>query len=191
MLIGRYLALLDANVLHPAFLRGAMLWFADERLFRPAWSGTILEEWRRSLKKRHPDILDEKLDAQQALMNDQFPDAEVTGYEPLVGALSLPDDNDRHVLAAAIIGKCNGIITANLKDFPAETVQAFKTEVIHPDDFIVNIVDLHPGRALAACKRHRAAMSKSKPSADEYLDRFRACGLVQAHARLADYKELL
>lgn len=191
MLIGRYLAFLDANVLHPAFLRGAMLWFADERLFRPAWSADVIEEWRRSIKRRYPDVGDDRLDAQQAIMTDQFPDAEVSGYQPIIQALNLPDPDDRHVLAAAVVGKCHGIITANLKDFPAQTLQGFKLDLIHPDDFIVNIIDLHPGRALAACKRHRAAMSKSTPTPEDYLARFGACGLVQAHARLSDYKDLL
>ena len=191
MLIGRYLALLDANVLHPAFVRSAMLWFAHERLFRPAWSGHILEEWRRSVQRRHPDTSSDKLDALQTVMTEQFGDALIEGYEPFIDALNLPDKDDRHVLAAAIVGKCHGIITANTKHFPASVMAPFKMEVVHPDAFIVNIIDLHPGRALAACKHHRAAMKQSNPTADEYLDRFAAAGLVQAHARLSINKELL
>jgi hypothetical protein len=191
MLIGRYSAFLDANVLHPAFLRGALLWFAEELLFRPAWSAAVLEEWQRSLLRRLPDLTAEKLDLVQAQMTKAFPDAEIFGFEKITEALDLPDVDDRHVLAAAIVGKSHGIITANLKHFPADKVSPFGIEVVHPDDFIVNIVDLHPARALAACKRHRAAMSKSMPSPDEYLQRFVACGLVQAHARLAGNKDLL
>jgi predicted nucleic acid-binding protein len=191
MLIGRYHALLDANVLHPAFLRAAMLWFADERLFRPAWSNDILKEWRRSVQRRHTDMTDERLDAMQAVMLEQFPDASIDGYEILVDALDLPDPSDRHVLAAAITGKCQGIITANTKHFPAPTVAPFTLEVVHPDDFIVNIIDLDPVRALTACRRHRAAMAKSAPTPEQYLERFEISGLVQAHARLSDNKELL
>lgn len=191
MLVGRYLALLDANVLHPAFLRGAMLWFADERLFRPAWSQDILAEWRRSLQRRHTDIGEDQVNHLQAVMTDEFADAEVTGYQAITGALDLPDPDDRHLLAAAIVGRCNGIVTANLKHFPAEKVAPYNIEIVHPDDFIVNIIDLQPGRAVAACKRHRAAMTRSKPGQDEYLERFRSCGLVQAHGRLSQHKELL
>lgn len=191
MLIGRYLAFLDANVLHPAFLRGALLWFADERLFRPGWSADVMREWRESLKRKRQDLTDDKLDVMQGVMAEQFPEAEIDGYDALISALQLPDENDRHVLAAAIVGKCHGIVTANLKDFPVGYVSSFNIEVIHPDDFIVNIIDLHPSRALAACKRHRAAMSKSAPTADEYLERFEACGLIQAHGRLLEHKELL
>jgi predicted nucleic acid-binding protein len=191
MLIGRYHALLDANVLHPAFMRAALLWFADERLFRPAWSEQILAEWRRSIKRRHTDLTDEQLDAMQQLMLDQFPDGQIKGHEQLIEAIDLPDADDRHVLAAAVVGKCQGIITANTKHFPAAAVAPFTMDIVHPDDFIVNIIDLDPDRALAACRRHRKAMSKTKPSPEEYLERFETAGLVQAHARLSDKRELL
>lgn len=191
MLVGRYHALLDANVLHPAFVRAALLWFADERLFRPAWSPTILEEWRRSVKRRHPDLDDSRIDAWQAIMTDQFPDAEITGYEPIIEALTLPDAEDRHVLAAAIVGKCQGVITTNLKHFPAAAVMPFTLEIVHPDDFIVNIIDIDPVRALTACRRHRQAMATTRPTPDQFLDRFAVAGLVQAHARLSANKELL
>ncbi|MEP7351403.1 MAG: PIN domain-containing protein [Sphingorhabdus sp.] len=182
---------MDANVLHPAFLRGAMLWFASERLFRPVWSADILVEWRRSLKRRHSDISEEKLDQLQAMMCDQFPDAIVEGYQLIASVLDLPDPDDRHVLAAAIVGKCQGIITANLKHFPADKVAPYQMEVIHPDDFIVNIIDIDRTKALTACRHHRAAMTVSKPSQEEYLERFKIAGLVQAHARLSEKKELL
>ena len=191
MLVGRYSALMDANVLHPAFLRSAMLWFASERLFRPVWSADILVEWRRSLKRRHSDISEKKLDQLQAMMCDQFPDAIVEGYQPIASILDLPDPDDRHVLAAAIVGKCQGIITANLKHFPADKVAPYQMEVIHPDDFIVNIIDIDRTKALTACRHHRAAMTVSKPSQEEYLERFKIAGLVQAHARLSEKKELL
>lgn len=191
MLVGRYSAFLDANVLHPAFLRASLLWFADARLLRPVWSKDVLEEWRRSVQRRHADMDDTKLDIIQAAFVDQFPDAEVTEYERFIEAVDLPDPNDRHVLAAAIVGRCNGIVTANLKHFPADTLDQFGIEAVHPDDFIVNIIDLDRSKALGACKRHREAMSKSTPTVDEFLERFETVGLIQAHQRLSQYKELL
>jgi hypothetical protein len=95
------------------------------------------------------------------------------------------------VLAAAIVGKCHGIITANLKHFPTEKVATYQLEVVHPDDFIVNIIDIDRTKALTACRHHRAAMTVSKPTQDQYLERFKAAGLVQAYARLSEKKELL
>ena len=191
MLIGRYSAFLDANVLHPAFLRAALLWFADERLLRPVWSADVLAEWRRSIKRRHEDADDAKIDQLQSKFVDHFPDAEVTGYEPFIKGLNLPDPDDRHVLAAAVVGRCNGIITTNLKHFPMETVGVFGMDVVHPDDFVVNVIDLDENRALAALRRHRAAMTQSNPTAEEYLARFERSGLIQSHQRLQNHKELL
>lgn len=191
MLIGRYSAFLDANVLHPGFLRGALLWFADERLLRPVWSSHVLQEWKDSILRARQDIDAAKLDQIQALLTSQFPDAEVKGYEPFIEAITLPDPNDRHVLAAAMFGRCNGIITSNLKDFPSKTVSAFSIEVVHPDQFIVNIIDLDEGRVLGACKRHRASLTKSQPSPDQYLDNFDRCGLIQARQRLQQNRELI
>jgi len=191
MLVGRYSAFLDANVLHPAFLRASLLWFADARLLRPVWSKDVLVEWRRSVQRRHSDLCDDRLDQIQALFVEQFPDAEVTGYEPFIEAVDLPDPNDRHVLAAAIVGRCNGIVTSNLKHFPAAKLEQFGIEAVHPDDFIVNIIDLDRSKALGACKRHREAMSQSKPSVEQFLERFETAGLIQAHQRLSQYKELL
>jgi predicted nucleic acid-binding protein len=63
-------------------------------------------------------------------------DAKVTGYENLIENLTLPDPDDRHVLAAAIRCNADAIITSNLKDFPEQTLSSYGIDVIHPDDFI-------------------------------------------------------
>ncbi|MEI6417587.1 MAG: PIN domain-containing protein [Sphingomonadales bacterium] len=191
MLIGHYAAFLDANVLHPAFLRALMLWFADARLFRPQWSADVLAEWRRSVERRHPHVETAHWDKAQALFTSHFPDSEVSGYQALINGLQLPDADDRHVLAAAIVGGSNGIITANVRHFPADYVGSFGIEVVHPDDFIVHTIDLDEGQALAACKRHREAMQFSKPSIDRFLQHFEACGLKQSYQRLLRNRELI
>ena len=191
MLVGRYPALLDANVLHPAFVRGALLWFAEQRLFQPHWTAEILTEWRRSVLRRFKDLDEGKLLAKQAEMNEFFPDAEITGYERFTPCVELPDGGDNHVLAAAVVGRCAGIVTSNTKHFPAEVTKPLGIEVIHPDDFIVNIIDLHPTRAATACKYHRAAMGVSKPSPEEFLERYRKAGLIQAHQSLSRHVNLI
>ena len=191
MLIGRYTAVLDACVLHPAFVRGALLWFAAERLFRPLWSAEILDEWQRSLARKFPDLTPDQLVMQRQVMEAQFEDALVAGYEPLVDTLVLPDPDDRHVLAAAIAGRADAIVTANLRDFPAAQTQLFNVEVIHPDDFFVNAIDLDTGKALTALRRHREALSKSTPTPTDYLSRFQRCGLIQTHQRLQAVADLL
>lgn len=191
MLIGRYTAVLDACVLHPGLVRGVLLWFAAERLFRPLWTDEIWREWERSLIRKHPHVTLEQLAPQRRQMQDAFEDARVEGFEPLIEGLTLPDPNDRHVLAAAIAGRADAIVTANLKDFPPAVTAAFNVEIIHPDDFIVSAIDLDTGKALTALRRHREALSNSAPTASAYLDRFERCGLIQSHQRLQDLVDLL
>jgi hypothetical protein len=191
MLIGRYPALLDANVLHPAFVRGALLWFADEGLFEPHWSADIIREWRTSVRRRFKDIDDAWLDAKQGEMNEAFPAADIRGYEPFMAGIVLPDEDDRHVAAAAVIGRCSGIITANTKHFPADIMAQLQLEVVHPDDFIVNIIDLDQDRALQACRRHRETLRNPPHNGAEFLERYRAAGLIQSHGRLAAHEGLL
>ncbi len=113
-------ALLDANVLYPAGLRDLLLRLADRYLFAPLWSADIHAEWMRSLLAGRPDIDASVLDRPREVMDDHFPDALVDGYEDIAAGLDLPDPDDHHVLAAAIHGRANVIVTRNLRDFPAD-----------------------------------------------------------------------
>jgi hypothetical protein len=124
-------------------------------------------------------------------MEAEFEDAMVVGFEPFINGLELPDPDDRHVLAAAIAGRADAIVTANLRDFPEAVTAPLNIEVIHPDDFVVNAIDLDTGRALAALRRHREALTKTTPSPAEYLERFERCGLIQTHQRIQNLVDLL
>lgn len=96
-------------------------------------------------------------------------DALVTGYESLIPGLWLPDPNDRHVLAAAILARADVIVTANLRDFPEEIVGAFGIEAQHPDEFILNLLDLAPGIVAAAAEEHRQSLKNPGKTLPEYL----------------------
>ena len=193
MIVGRYAAVLDALVLHPSFARGALLWMAAERLFRPLWSERILAEWERRVSRRFPDRTPEALAPVRQVMIDNFEDAMVTGYEPLAVGLAdvLPDPDDVHVLAAAIVGRADAIITANRRDFPADAVARYRLDITHPDDFIVAMIDLAPERAVSALRRHREVLRKPPMEASSFVDKFAATGLVQSAARLRSLTELL
>lgn len=180
MLIGRYTCVLDACVLHPAFLQGTLLWFAAERLYRPVWTTTIMDEWERSLQRRFPD--NPKFAAKRTTIEAAFGDAEVVVPDELLECLQLPDKDDRHVLAAALVSKADAIITTNLKHFPEEVCGRLEVEVIHPDTFLVNVIDLDQARALKALQKQRSVMKGY--SAEQFLSRFEAAGLVQSHTRL-------
>ncbi len=77
-----------------------------------------------------------------AAMRAAFPDAEVTGYEDLIDQMSC-DPKDRHVLAAAVRANAEVIVTFNLQDFPAESLTDYEVEVVHPDEFLLDQLDLY------------------------------------------------
>lgn len=76
------------------------------------------------------------------LMDKHAADALVTGYEDLIEGLQLPDADDRHVLAAAIQGRADVIVTANVRDFPVDILTLFEIEAQHPDEFILHLLGL-------------------------------------------------
>ena len=88
-------------------MRDFLLTLAETELFRPRWTEQIHEEWMRNLLLRRPDLPPERLKQTCRTMNEFFPDSQVEGYEDLIPRLTLPDENDRHVLAAAIRGRFN------------------------------------------------------------------------------------
>jgi predicted nucleic acid-binding protein len=109
-----------------------------EGLFQARWSRAVHEEWIRALLRKRPDLSREKLDRTRMLMDKHATDALVTGYEELIEGLNLPDPDDRHVLAAAIRGRANVIVTSNLKDFPEDALEPYGIEAQHPDEFVLN-----------------------------------------------------
>jgi hypothetical protein len=89
-------------------------------------------------------------------------DALVAGYEDLIKGLELPDAKDQHVVAAAIRGRADIIVTRNTRDFQAEALKPFGIKSQHPDEFIANLLDLAPGLVLTAARRHQESL-KSPP----------------------------
>jgi hypothetical protein len=155
----RYTAVLDACVLVPIALADTLLRVAEKGLYRPLWSGRILAEAQAATEEIHPGIDTAKRFAQ---MREAFDDALVSGWEELEGGLSLPDQDDRHVLAAAIPGGAQAIITANAKDFPAAALAPLGLEAVHPDDFLLDQLDLSPPTILQVI-REQAARTRRPP----------------------------
>src|SRR5437016_5654714 len=148
-------AIYDANILYPAPLRDLFIRLAQAGLVRARWTETIHDEWLRNVLKDNPQLSPERLTRTRTLMNEAVRDCLVTDYEDLIGSLTLPDVDDRHVLAAAIRADANVIVTYNLTDFPAETLAHFDVVAQHPDDFLVSLLDVAPGVVCGAVKRQR------------------------------------
>ncbi|MBK8971587.1 MAG: PIN domain-containing protein [Hahellaceae bacterium] len=145
----------DANVLYPAPLRSILMFLAQTDLFRARWTMDIHEEWIRNLLLKRPDLSREKLEGLREMMIRAIPDSLVTGFEPAIDGLTLPDQDDRHVLAAALRANAEIIVTANLKDFPTENLKPYNVVAQHPDDFILDLIDLRPPLVLTCLKEDR------------------------------------
>jgi len=179
------IALLDACVLYPAPIRDFLLHLADVGLFSPRWTDKIHEEWTRNLRLNRPDLSAEQLQKTVAAMNNAFPEATVRHYETLMASIDLPDQDDRHVLAAAVRCQADIIITANLKDFPREYVTSFGLDIQHPDHFIVNLIETNPEKSVEAFLR-QVSYLKNPPLTNEHvLTNFRNVGLPRTANRLA------
>jgi hypothetical protein len=168
--VSQFTALFDACVLYPAPLRDLLMYLALTDLFRARWTNDIHEEWIRSVLKDRPDLTRDKLERTRDLMNDHVRDGLVTGFEALIPTLTLPDPDNRHVLAAAIRCGADVIVTFNLKDFPNERLRPFGIEAQHPDDFLTYQLDLAENLVCTAAKRHRASLKNPPKTVEEYLD---------------------
>ena len=124
-------------------------------------------------------------------MDSHVRDCLVSGYQDLIPSLRLPDKDDRHVLAAAIVAGADVIVTFNLSDFPAETLQQYGIEAQHPDDFITHLVDLAPSAVCKAAKNQRANLKNPPLSVEELLAAYERRGLAQTVAELRIYAQLL
>lgn len=130
-----FVALLDANVLYPAYLRDLLLRLAQAGVYQPRWSEEILDEVARNVKEGRDAVGQEKVDRMISLMERHFEDAEVTGYEGLIPAMT-NDPKDRHVLAAAITGGADVIVTYNLRHFPPRSREPYNIDAQGPDEFL-------------------------------------------------------
>jgi len=119
-------------VLYPAPLRDLLMHLALTDLIRAKWTEAIHEEWIRSVLANRPDLTREKLERTRQLMNAHVRDCLVADYEDLIPLLTLPDADDRHVLAAAIRSNADVIVTFNLGDFPPEALTKWGIEAQHP-----------------------------------------------------------
>lgn len=129
----------------------------------------------------------EVANAQKAqAMCEAIPDCMVTGYESLIDCLMLPDAGDRHVLAAAIVGHADAIVTNNVKHFPLEVLAQHDVDLQTPDQFIVNQLTLHPPRAIKALREMRLRWKNPKYTPEGLVELFELRGMPLTAVRLSE-----
>jgi hypothetical protein len=148
-------ALLDTCVLVPSLLRDVLLETAEQGVYRALWSAEILHELEYTLRDlferddREPDEIDAAIHRLLGHMGRAFPDALIEDWEDLEDAFDLPDRNDRHVVAAAVKGRADAVVTDNLKDFPPDRMPNGLL-VQSADDFLLDALDLAPDAVMSA-----------------------------------------
>lgn len=115
----------------------------------------------------------------------------VTGFEPLIPGIMLPDPDDRHVVAAAVRSNAEIIVTFNLKDFLQSSLNNFDIEALHPDDFVTDLFDLNQAFVLSAVNKQRHNMKKPPKSVEEYLTGLLRQGLPQTVKELSQFHALI
>lgn len=142
-------AILDACVLYPTVLREILIGVAGQGAYTPLWSARILEEWARAAKKLGP-VAEMQARGEVAALRGAWPGAEVAVPAGLERRLHLPDPDDVHVLAAAIAGGADVIVTFNAADFPRAILAEEKITRQAPDEFLTDLWRSAPGPVAAA-----------------------------------------
>lgn len=171
---------LDTCVLYPAYLRDTLLRLASADTYRPLWSAQILDELARAM--------DSPIGAEQAarvvdLMASHFTDAEVTGHEDLESSMT-NDPKDRHVLAAAVRAGAQAIVTFNTRDFPDGAVRPYGIEVLTPDAFLLNQLDLAPGAVMRVLQQQVAGYREPRMDLYALASALARCGCPAAAEEL-------
>ncbi|MCB9767190.1 MAG: PIN domain-containing protein [Candidatus Omnitrophica bacterium] len=182
------IVLFDACVLYPAPVRDFLLQLSVTGLFRARWTKDIHNEWIANLLESRPDLNLKQLERTRDLMNLAVPDSLVTGYESHIPSLDLPDPDDRHVLAAAIEGNAETIVTFNLKDFPPASLHPFGLSAVHPDSFVLSFFNQSPISVSDSAKMVRNRLKNPAMSLDDYFERLSGSGFVETVAGLRAFE---
>jgi hypothetical protein len=174
----------DACILYPFHLRNIVVQAAVDRLVEARWTDAIHDEWIRSLTTDVPAIPIERLQITRRLMNDALPAAMVSGYEEHIRDVTLPDPDDRHVVAAGIAADATLILTWNLRHFPENELKKFGLRGMTPDEFLPALYDRAPEPVICSLANARRNLSKTRISAPDFIAILKGQKLVQLAKRV-------
>ena len=158
-------------------------------LFQPKWTALIHDEWMRNILLNRPDLTRAQLERTRQLMDQWGGDWDAGEFESLIPSLTLPDIDDRHVLAAAIASKTPTIVTFNLSDFPHRALAPHNVRAISPDVFLLELLEDAPEAFLTAIRSHRTALKNPPCTSEAYLARLVDNRLRRTATRLEAYKQ--
>lgn len=163
-----------------------MLRMADHGTFRPLWSAKVIDEAQRALERVHPDVDPNRFRSRFRSMNEAFDGALVTGWETLTTCITLPDPDDAHVVAAALVGRADVIVTENTRDFPDSALGPLGLTAVRLDEFLLDQFDLSPTGACRIITEQAAAMKRPPVEPSQLLDRLSQGGARAFAQRVRD-----
>jgi predicted nucleic acid-binding protein len=188
----RYTAVLDACVLYPVAITDALISIAVTGLYAAKRTQAIEHEWISALERSRPELAG-RLGTRRDEMRNAVPDWEIEeqAWRSVSTLPALPDAKDAHVLAAAIAGHADCIVTRNHRDFPESLLKPLGIEVIDPDIFIVNQWDLDPLAVIAAFRGMRVRRQRPGQDPAAFAASIEHSGLPVTASRLRDVLQLL
>lgn len=184
-------AVLDACVLYPILLRRILAEVAAAGLYRARWSDRIEEEWVLAVQRNHPDLEDEVLEGEVEALHALLPEGHVTGYRDLVREITLPDRDDRHVLAAAIRCEADLILTMDLRHFPKRRLRPHGVEARHPDAFLSALLRSNRDRVLSVLRHVRQTLFDEPIPTADFLLSIERSGLRHLLKDLRPHREFI
>jgi predicted nucleic acid-binding protein len=167
-----YVAVLDADVLHPHIAVDLLLRLAERRFFQPAWSEEILEEVHRSLIRRglDPARIARRID----VMRKHFPEAMTSEVGRFMAAVpAAVDPGDHHVVAAAFAARADAIVTRNVRDFAPSELIGLGIEVQSLDAFLRNQWSLDTDALTDVLQQMEEDRTRPPKTMDELLNALR------------------
>jgi hypothetical protein len=166
----------DANVFYSVVMTDLLLSLGVAELFLPRWTNQIHDEWMRNLRSDRPDLDPAKVERRRQLMDGAIDDCLIEGYEHLIPVLNLPDADDRHVLAAAIHGGAQVILTFNQRHFPPQSLSAYGITAQSSDVVLDALEEMRARKARPPLTREDLLLKFEKQRLKRFVEALRAAG---------------
>lgn len=190
-MMGKITAVLDANVLYGSFVRDVMLSLFAAEMYEARWTDQITQEWVKHLLANISDMTPEKVAKTVNAMNRISPDALVENYQRYIGQITIPDVDDRHVVAAAIACSAQKIVTWNLGDYPNKILKTFGVVAESPDIFVLKLLVEDYRSIIAVLKGMRLRFKAPPVSVDGFFEKMKKNNFTLTAEFLERYRELL
>jgi len=171
-------------------VRDVLLSLAAAWMYHARWTEDIHAEWTRNLIADRPDLSAAMPRLIQAI-DQSIPDCLIRNHHLFISGIELPDPNDHHVLAAALAGQADTIVTFNLKDFPEEQFRPYAIEAVHPDAFVAGLLEEDLATGLDALRTMRRRWTNPVISATDLIARLAQRGLPLTATLLDPYRDAL